>query len=54
MAIRDDNVEEKQRNPVAPHSSNGFADEKPVFNHKEAVHADAHEAAERGHAATDK
>ena len=41
--------------PIAHHSTDGFADKKPVLHHKDAVHEEtAREAAERGHAATDK
>jgi hypothetical protein len=55
MATKDYNAEEKQMDTAAQHSPNGSADEKHVFDHKEAVHkATAHEAAEQGHAATDQ
>jgi hypothetical protein len=54
MAVIGDKVD-KQMNPFPQHSSNGFADEKVPTMHKEALRAEtAHEAAERGHAATDK
>jgi hypothetical protein len=54
MAVIGDKVG-KQTNPFPQHSSNGFADEKVTTMHKEALRAEtAHEAAERGHAATDK
>ncbi len=47
MALTGDNYEEKP--------SNGSVDGNPVFNHKEALGAEtARQAAERGHAATDK
>jgi hypothetical protein len=55
MAIMVDNVEEKRIDIGAQHSPIGFADDERVLTHKEAVHAEtAHQAAERGHAATDK
>lgn len=50
-----DSLKEKQLNSIEQHSPNGFIEEQPVFNHEEALHEEtAHEAAERGHAATDK
>ncbi len=55
MAVKGDSIEDKQFNSAEQHPSNGFAEEQPVFTHKGAVYAEtAHEAAERGHAATDK
>jgi hypothetical protein len=55
MAIMVDHVEEKRMDIGAQQSLNGFADDERVLTHKEAVHAEtAHQAAERGHAATDK
>ncbi len=50
-----DNYEEKAMNPTAQRYSNGSADENPAFNHKEAIREETvRQAAERGHAATDK
>ena len=46
---------EKLSVEVARDSPKGSADEDSVFYHKDAAHKEtAHEAAERGHAATDK
>jgi hypothetical protein len=54
MAIRD-NIEGRQVNSSAQRSSDGYGDEKAVSHHQETLRAGtAHEAAERGHAATDK
>jgi hypothetical protein len=53
IAIKD--VEEKQMDAAAQHPPSGLAPEKSLFNHKEALQEEtAHEAAERGHVATDK
>jgi hypothetical protein len=55
MAIRGDNIEGGQIDSAAQGSSNEYGDEKAVSRYKEALRAEtAHEAAERGHAATDK
>lgn len=55
MAFTDDNYKGKPMTSTAQRSSSGSADEKSVSNHKEANGEEtAHQAAERGHAATDK
>ena len=48
-------AEDKEMGANVEELSNSFAGDQPVFNRDGAVHLDtAHEAAEQGHAATDK
>jgi hypothetical protein len=56
MSTKVDGVGEKQKHSASRHSTNGFANGEAVVNPKNAViHEEtAREAAERGHAATDK
>ncbi|EON63589.1 hypothetical protein W97_02817 [Coniosporium apollinis CBS 100218] len=54
MAVGDYHDSEKLSDPVDRRSSNGFADGKADPIRNMSVHEHLHEAAERGHAATDK
>jgi len=54
MSVKDYDHEEKHASPGARSSPDGFADEKPGFNHIEGLQGVTHETAERGHVATDK
>jgi len=55
MATRGDNIKGGRIDSSAQRSTNAYGNENAVSPNKEALRAEtAHEAAERGHAATDK
>ena len=54
MAPKIDNVEEKQMNPTARHRSNDVSDSQPILTGEGLLGGTAHEAADRGSAATVK